>query len=64
MGGRAVADTLSAQRPGLAVVFMSGFTGDVILRQRLTEGVPFLVKPFTVAQLVALVRQVLDARPR
>jgi PAS domain S-box-containing protein len=63
-GGRACADAVAAARPGIVVAFMSGYTADVVLRQRLREGEPFLEKPFTIAQLTRFVRHALDQRRR
>ncbi len=62
MGGRDLAARLSSWRPGLKIVFTSGYTEDAVARQ----GVPdqagvFLQKPFTPAALGKVVRDVLDA---
>ncbi|MEW6719824.1 MAG: PAS domain S-box protein [Thermodesulfobacteriota bacterium] len=47
-------------RPDLKVLFMSGYTNDVIARRGvLEEGVRFVQKPFTVQSLAAKVREVL-----
>lgn len=54
-GGRVLADRLSAERPGLRVLFMSGYTADPLLRERVAAGEPFLAKPFTVTQLTTRV---------
>lgn len=60
--GRELADALTARYPGLAVLFMSGYTADVVLRQGLVqEAVAFLPKPFTDTALAEAVRQVLDS---
>jgi len=48
-------------RPGMQVVYISGFTGeDVIRRGMLVEGRPFLQKPFTPHDLARAVREGLD----
>ena len=61
MGGREFADQLARIRPGLPVVFMSGYTDDEIMRRGLLEpGAPFLAKPFSPETLAAKVREVLD----
>ena len=61
MGGREVADRLAQLRPGLPVLFMSGYTNDEIMRRGLLEpGMPFLAKPFSPETLAAKVREVLD----
>jgi hypothetical protein len=60
--GIEVADRLRLQRPGLRVLFMSGYIDDPDLRGRLaTERSQVLDKPFTTAQLADKVRAALDA---
>ena len=62
MGGRELADHLGRLRPGLPVLFMSGYTNDEIIRRGLlTPGAPFLQKPFSPEALATKVREVLDA---
>jgi PAS domain S-box-containing protein len=54
-------DRLCVRRPGLPVLFMSGYTDRSILEDGILEpGVPFIQKPFSPAQLVRKVRSVLD----
>jgi len=61
MNGRELFETLSAKQPRLKVLYMSGYSDDVIATQGIMEpGVPYLQKPFTVHGLATLVRQVLD----
>jgi two-component system, cell cycle sensor histidine kinase and response regulator CckA len=61
MGGREFADQLAQLRPGLPVLFMSGYTNDEIMRRGLLEpGAPFLAKPFSPETLSSKVREVLD----
>ncbi|HEX6107309.1 MAG TPA: response regulator, partial [Gemmatimonadales bacterium] len=61
--GRELAEELSARHPGLPVLYMSGYTADVVLRQGLVqEAVSFLSKPFTESALAEAVRQTLDRR--
>ena len=63
MGGRLVAERLVATRPETAVLFMSGYTDDEILRRGLLErGQRLLQKPFTATALSHEVRSVLDAK--
>jgi CheY-like chemotaxis protein len=62
MSGPMLASQLVARRPGLLVLFMSGYTDETIVRQGVLEaGTAFLQKPFTAAGLSGKVRQVLDA---
>ena len=60
MGGRELAECLGRQRPGLRVLYLSGYTEDVILRQGAEVEVPFLQKPFKPDVLAHKVREVLD----
>ena len=62
IGGRELAERLQSQRPDVALLFMSGYTDDAILRHgMLVEGTPFLEKPFTPAGLREKVRADVDA---
>jgi PAS domain S-box-containing protein len=61
-GGRAVAERLQEMRPGLKVLYVSGYTDDAVFRHGvLHEAVNFLQKPFTTMALALKVREVLDA---
>ena len=61
VSGRRLADQLAAQRPGLKVLFTSGYTDDAIVHHRvIAEGVAFLQKPFTPDALLHKVREVID----
>jgi PAS domain S-box-containing protein len=61
MHGRELAEKLSAIRPNLKCLYMSGYTADVIAhRGILDEGVNFIQKPFGSNDFAARVRQVLD----
>jgi two-component system, cell cycle sensor histidine kinase and response regulator CckA len=64
-GGRALAEKLLAQRPGLRVLFMSGYTDDAIVKRGvLKAGVAFVQKPLTAKLLAARVREALaDQHP-
>ncbi len=62
LGGRAVADRVSELRPGIKVIYMSGYVDDAVVRAGvLLEGVNFLQKPFTLEGLTSKIREVLDA---
>ena len=61
MGGREMADGLRITRPATRVLFMSGFTDDVIMHHRvLDERVSFLQKPFSPEALAIKAREILD----
>ena len=62
MSGRELADRLEECRPGIKVLFMSGYTDDAIMHHRvLDKGTEFIQKPFSPDQLAAKVRDVLVA---
>ena len=61
MTGPELAAALTAERPDVRVVYMSGYTSDAVVRHRILEqGMPYLQKPFTPEALTARVREVLD----
>jgi two-component system cell cycle sensor histidine kinase/response regulator CckA len=62
MGGHDLAHELSAKRPGLKVLFMSGYTDGATGRGELRSGDAFLQKPVDPKMLARRVRQVLDER--
>ena len=60
MSGRELADRLRELRPGLRVLFMSGYPRDMVFGGgMLPSGTPFLAKPFTADDLAATVRRAL-----
>jgi len=57
MNGADLADEIAALQPDARCLFMSGYTADVIARHGvIDEGVRFLAKPFSAAELEAAVR--------
>ncbi|MCL7488368.1 MAG: PAS domain S-box protein [Desulfobulbaceae bacterium] len=61
MNGRDLADQLHGVHPDIKILFMSGYTADVIAhRGVLDEGVNFIQKPFSMRDLGIKVREVLD----
>ncbi len=63
MNGRELSKKLLACNPNLKCLYMSGYTADVIAHHGvLDEGVHFIQKPFTMTDLAAKVRGVLDSK--
>jgi two-component system, cell cycle sensor histidine kinase and response regulator CckA len=61
MGGQAFAAELLKLRPGVPVLFMSGFTDeDMVNRGLLEAGREFIQKPFNPDTLARRVREMLD----
>ena len=62
MNGRNLAERLQSHSPCLKILFMSGYTADVIAHRGVLEaGVNFLQKPFSINDLAIKVREVLQA---
>ena len=62
MNGRRLTESLQEDRPNVKVVYMSGYTDDVIVNHGvLEEGVTFLQKPFRPVTLTHTIRTALDA---
>jgi len=56
ISGRELCDRLSVARPGLKVLFMSGYTSHIMARHGILEGgVQFIQKPFSMSLLAAKV---------
>jgi PAS domain S-box-containing protein len=65
MNGRQLAERMVALRPGLTVLFMSGYADDLLNRDGVLEpGLRFLAKPIMPAALNQAVRDALDARQK
>ncbi|MDE3225111.1 MAG: response regulator [Nitrospirota bacterium] len=63
INGRKLAERLTALRPGVGVLYMSGYTEDEVLHQGVQSlGAAFLPKPFSAVELTGAVRALLDAR--
>jgi len=61
MNGRELARRLREMHPGIKVLFMSGYTADVIARQGVLDpDVEFVEKPFAIRDLAVKVRRALD----
>jgi CheY-like chemotaxis protein len=61
MNGKELSDKLQPLRPEMKVLFLSGYTAEIISKQGVIEGeIHFLQKPFSFEALTAKVREVLD----
>ena len=64
LSGMEVAERIRILRPTIQVLFMSGYTADIMSRQgHLPEGLHVLPKPFTAVTLARSVRAALDTSP-
>jgi CheY-like chemotaxis protein len=64
MGGRELAERLTALRAEVKVLFMSGYTDDAVIQHAILEhGAAFLQKPFSPAALLNKVYAVLHEMP-
>jgi CheY-like chemotaxis protein len=65
MNGSELCDALKAIRPGLRVLYMSGYTADAILHRGIIDpGIHFLQKPFPLSDLARAVRAALSDPPK
>jgi CheY-like chemotaxis protein len=63
LNGRQLAEEARRRKPGLKVLFTTGYARNAIVHEgRLDPGVQLITKPFTYAALAAKLRDVLDAR--
>lgn len=61
MSGKQLVERAQLLRPTIKVLYTSGYTGDVLDKQRIMpEGVAFLAKPYTPHTLARKVRTILD----
>ena len=64
MNGRQLADEACRRKPGLKVLFTSGYARNAIVHEgRLDHGVQLITKPFSYEALAEKLRAVLDAPP-
>ena len=62
MSGGQLAELLAEKYPNMKVLFVSGYSEQVVLRHQIASlRANFLQKPFTLKSLAAKVREVLDA---
>jgi DNA-binding NtrC family response regulator len=60
LGGE-LAEILLAEKPGLKVIFTSGYTPEMAGKNiSLVEGINFMPKPYSIGKMAQLVRQCLD----
>jgi len=60
MNGRDLAERIAAMSPGTRVLFMSGYTSDIIAKQGVIDGgARFLQKPFSLVDLGDAVQKAL-----
>ena len=63
MNGRELSNRLLAIRPGMKVLFMSGYTANVIAHHSiLEEGITFIQKPLELKRLAVKIREVLESK--
>jgi CheY-like chemotaxis protein len=62
MTGKQLADDVARRRPGMKVLYTSGYTDNAIVHQgRLDPGVMLLSKPYRKSQLAKMIRQALGS---
>ncbi len=57
MNGRELSRQIEALRPGIRVLYMSGYAADILPQERDGEDVPLLRKPFSVQSLLTQIEQ-------
>jgi DNA-binding NtrC family response regulator len=62
MRGPALAEELARQRPGVGVVFLSGYTEEVLSQSESIAGFTLVEKPYTAPALLQAIRRTLDER--
>jgi CheY-like chemotaxis protein len=63
MSGRRLAEEVLRRRPQTKIVYMTGYTDDMVVQHRVLEpGVQLLQKPFSKAELAGKVRATLDGK--
>jgi len=63
LNGRELSKAAQELRPGLKVLYMTGYSRNAVVHQgRLDEGVDLLQKPVSQSELAARVRDILDRK--
>jgi CheY-like chemotaxis protein len=61
LNGRELAERVAADRPDTKVLFMSGYTNDLVLREGIsTAETHFIAKPYSRQDMLLKIRSVLD----
>ena len=61
MNGRQVADAARTLRPGLKVLFVTGYAENAVVGDgRLENGMEVITKPFATAALAQKIREIID----
>ena len=64
MSGRELADKVATSRPGVKVLYTSGYTDNAIVHHgKLDDGVMLLTKPYRRNQLAEMIRKALGDMP-
>ncbi len=63
MSGRELAEAFATRHPGIPVLFMSGYTAEIMADRGLMEGFDLLPKPFTAEQLIHRVQAAMRRGP-
>jgi len=64
LNGKELAAELRKRKPGLKVVYTSGYSADIVGRDSTRGDTAFLAKPYAAPRLAEVVRQALDAAAR
>ena len=62
MNGRELAEVVLARRPGVKVLYTSGYTDEIVHEERLDPGIALLRKPYRKSDLWKKIREVLAAK--
>ena len=61
MNGKQLADRFRSNYPDLKILFMSGYTSDIIAQRGMLEtGVNFINKPFSISMLAKKLRLIFE----
>ena len=61
MNGRQLMEQLYPNHPETVVLYMSGYTGDILTHYNLDTDIPFLQKPFNMCELLKKVHEILPS---